>query len=262
MKKIVLLSSICAMGAVFAADPIEGLNDSSNVIGALANPTDGKPQKILVAVPFLGYGSGEASDVSVSNLMATANLPDNTYLRVVTEVDGRTIKSWRSWRLESGEWIKIDPVEVKNESDVTVVTQAEGVEADVATVGRGTSFWLEFDQVEDRTTVPSSFYTLGQVDSSLAKSIELVSGKWNLVGNPGVDKFNVLDHLKDLTNPEQSATYAKNDRICVQLESGLQLSYIYNGKCWTSMNKVVPSVDIDPGQGCWIKLANDATFKF
>ena len=255
MKKIVLLSSICAMGAVFAAD-IEGTNDCSNVIGALANPTDGKPQKILVAVPFLGYGAGDANDVSVSNLIATANLPDNTYLRVVTEVDGRTVKSWRSWRLESGKWIKIGPFEVDNESDVTVVTQAEGVEADVATVGRGTSFWLEFDQVKDKTTVPSSFYTLGQVDSSVAKSIELVSGKWNLVGNPGVGEFDILQHL-------DSSDLTAKDQISVQSPTGLQVSYLYTGTAWKRGTKICESIMIGRGQGCWIRLAkNGARFSF
>ena len=151
MKKIVLLSSICAMGAVFAADPIEGLNDSSNVIGALANPTDGKPQKILVAVPFLGYGSSD-SDVNVNDLIATANLPVGTILRVVNKIDGRDITDWDCWQLDSESvWQPIPGILVESGTQTEKTQKSVG---DVS-VGRGSSFWLEFPAGEK----PGSFLT-------------------------------------------------------------------------------------------------------
>lgn len=252
MKKIVLLSSICAMGAVFAAD-IEGTNDCSNVIGALANPTDGKPQKILVAVPFLGYGAGDANDVSVSNLIATANLPEGTILRVVHDTKDRGVIDWDCWILGSDKkWATYDMLLIIDGKDSPIKSDP----ASDVKVGRGSSFWLELPA----TDKPANFYTLGQVDFDSSKSITLEAGKWNLVGNPGVESFDILAKLTS-----GGCVFAFNDQITVQSAPGSTLStvsYTYNTFQKKFQRGVTPceSIQLEPGQGCWIKLKNGGQF--
>ena len=277
MKKIVLLSSICAMGAVFAADPIEGLNDSSNVIGALANPTvtttDGKVQKILVALPFLGYGAGNVNSNKVCDLIATVNLPEDTILRVVTQSDGRKVMEWNGWQLvkepKTGikKWQNIEAIEIDGKVDGISVSTPLAKNPEDVEVGRGSSFWLELPA----TDKPANFYTLGQVDFSLAKSMALEPNKWNLVGNPGeVGDYNVLANL----TPGDGG-YAFNDQITVQSTFGStisEISYVYNVKplqtsgCFlrgrTEITANSNPILLKPGQGCWIKLKNGGTLNF
>lgn len=258
MKKIVLLSSICAMGAVFAADPIEGLNDSSNVIGALSNPTKDKPQKILVAVPFLGYSASD-SNVKVSDLIATANLPVETILRVVHETEERGVIDWDCWILGS------DKKWTPYETHLIIGGEKRQITSDPASnvnVGRGSSVWLEFPKKDGTVQWPDAgdFYTLGQVDFGSSKSITLVSGKWNLVGNPGVESFDILAKLM----PGGSG-FSFNDQITVQSAPGSTLStvsYTYNTFQKKFQRGVTPceSIQLEPGQGCWIKLKNGGQF--
>lgn len=260
MKKIVLLSSICAMGAVFAAD-IEGTNDCSNVIGALANPTDGKPQKILVAVPFLGYGAGNVNSNKVCDLIATANLPVGTILRVVHDTEERGVIDWDCWILGSDKkWATYDMLLITDDEN----SQIKSDPASEVNVGRGSSFWLEFPNSSEKTP----FYTLGQVDFSTSKSITLEAGKWNLVGNPGVADCNVLDKLTPGTGG-----FAFKDQITIQSASGSSLStisYAYNdfsekfqrGKIKYDKTGTdgCQTINLEPGQGCWIKLEKGGQF--
>lgn len=253
MKKIALLSSICAMGAVFAAD-IEGTNDCSNVIGALRNSSGNKPEKILVAVPFLGYGVDD-SNVKVSDLIATANLPEGTILRVVHETEERGVIDWDCWILGSDKkWATYDTHLIIDGKDSPITSDP----ASDVKVGRGSSVWLEFPKKGGTVQWPDAgdFYTLGQVDFATSKSITLVPGKWNLVGNPGVESFDILAKL----TPGGSG-FAFNDQITVQSAPGSTLStvsYTYNTFQKKFQRGVTPctSIQLEPGQGCWIKLKN------
>lgn len=264
MKKIVLLSSIFAMGAVFAAD-IEGTNDCSNVIGALANPTvtttDGKVQKILVALPFLGYGAGNVNSNKVCDLIATANLPEETILRVVTKSKGREVTEWNGWQLvtETGikKWRNIKAIEIDGKVDGIRVSTPLAKNPEDVEVGRGSSFWLELPA----TDKPANFYTLGQVDFDSSKSITLEAGKWNLVGNPGVESFDILAKLT-----HGDGGFAFNDQITVQSAPGSTLStisYTYNTSKGAFRRGVTncTQIPLEPGQGCWIKLKNGGQFK-
>ena len=233
MKKAILLSSVFAIGAAFATEVTSG-----NAIGVLKFSTSGRPAEMLVAVPFAGYGS-EKCNVRVTDLISTAGLPENTILRAARETQGE----YDVWHLVNGQW---EPSEV-----VTIDAIGQGMigtagSAADKTIGRGNSVWLDFTNVAKPTEVT----LLGQMPGE--GSLALASGKWNLIGNPGVES--TFDLKSAITGVD------KGDQICVQDSNGNLTTYMYS-TAWkyrnaeTGMMTQVESLTIAPGEGCWYKAA-------
>lgn len=246
MKKAILLSSVLAIGAAFATDVTSG-----NAIGVLKFSTTDRPAVMLVAVPFAGYGSA-ASNVKVTDLILTAGLPDGTILRAARETQGE----YDVWHIENGQW---EPSEVVT---INAAGQGEASNAGSAadkTIGRGNSVWLDFTGIDQSGTKPANVTLLGQMPGE--GSLALASGKWSLIGNPGVTSdFNLISAIENA---------GVGDQICVQHTSGYLKIYTYSGTAWQTRDdetyKIteVSSLFIKDGEGCWYfaKGAN-RTFTF
>ena len=230
MKKAILLSSVFAIGAAFATDV-----ESGNAIGVLKFSTTDRPAVMLVAVPFAGYGSA-ACNVKVTDLISIAGLPDGTILRAARETQGE----YDVWHLVNGQW---EPSEV-----VTIDAAGQGKisnagSADDKAIGRGNSVWLDFSGL----TKPANVTLLGQMPGS--GSLTLASGKWSLIGNPGVaNDFDIIGAIVKAGN---------GDKICIQHTSGTLTTYERSDSDWctrdpdTGIPGEVTTLYIKNGEGCW-----------
>lgn len=235
MKKAILLSSVFAVGAAFAAEVKSG-----NAIGVLKFPTTDRPAEMLVAVPFAGYGSG-AGNVKVTDLISTAGLPENTVLRAASATSGK----YDVWRLVGGQWTSPAVVEIDAAGNGRISNSGSAADK---TIGRGNSVWLDFTNAEK----PGNVTLLGQMPGT--GSLSLASGKWSLIGNPGVTTS--FDLISGITGA------GKNDQICVQGTDGKLTSYIYSDGWKTRDAKTaevtsVNSRTIAPGEGCWYYAVGD-----
>ena len=233
MKKAILLSSVFAVGAAFATEVTSG-----NAIGVLKFSTTDRPAEMLVAVPFAGYGSA-ACNVKVTDLISTAGLPENTVLRVASA----TPNKYDAWKLVGHEWIPLNVAEIDSKGQGKVSDIGSAADK---TIGRGNSVWLDFTGLEK----PTSVTLLGQEPGE--GSLALVSGKWNLIGNPGVTT--TFDLASSITG------VGTRDQICVQDANGKLTTYTctYSDKSWKWKTRnddgitiTVKSLTIKPGEGCW-----------
>ena len=239
MKKTLLLASVFAVGAALATD-----FGSANALGVLQVDGSTKPKKVLLSVPFAGYGKD--AKIKVSELVETSTLPESTVLRVACE-DG-----YYTWQLTAGSWAPVNDevvsIDANGEQEQNKIVTPEAYKV---TIGRGNSFWLELpsdpsDEIK---------YTLiGQQDLSGSTGVALTGGKWNLVGNPNVAGYDVADKI---------LPKAENDYISVQDgKTGYLKTYRYNGTMWYCGRTGYDKVNINPGDGCWVHVANDATLNF
>lgn len=238
MKKTLLFASVFAVGAALAVD-----FESANALGVLQVDGSSKPKKVLLSVPFSGYGTN--AEIKVSELVETSSLPEGTKLRVACEGGYYTWKltADKKWNPVNDEVVSIDANGEQEQNKV------ETPSADRVTIGRGNSFWLELPS--DPTGI--TYTLIGQQDLS-GKSVALTGGKWNLVGNPKVAGYDVAGKI----SPK-----AENDYISVQDgETGYLKTYRYNGTKWTCGRTGYDEVNINPGDGCWVHVANDATLNF
>ena len=224
MKKTILLSSILAAGAVLAE-----ANVDSSVIGAL--PTNvSADQQLLIPAPFVG--NAEKGTIAVNDMVKTSDLIDGALLYVANEAGG-----YDMWELQGGEWTAAKKVSVVNGE----LRESETPSAAVATVKRGDAFWL----------VPKnsgSVILLGNKDEALSRKIQAKAGL-NLIGNPTIDEYNVLNALVES---------ADGDQVIVN-KNGSQLTYKKQGTTWkyrdSSTHKVesVDAIQLQPGEACWFK---------
>lgn len=238
MKKTLLLASVFAVGAALATD-----FGSANALGVLQVDGSTKPKKVLLSVPFAGYGKD--AKIKVSELVETSILPESTVLRVACEAGG-----YYTWKLTAGSWAPMNDevvsIDANGEQEQNKVTT---LPADRVTIGRGNSFWLELPPESSDVT----FTLIGQQDLS-GTSVALAGGKWNLVGNPNVAGYDVADKI---------LPKAENDYISVQDgKTGYLKTYRYNGTMWYCGRTGYDKVNINPGDGCWVHVANDATLNF
>lgn len=238
MKKTLLLASVFAVGAALATD-----FGSANALGVLQVAGSSKPQKVLLSVPFAGYGKD--AKIKVSELVETSTLPENTVLRVACEGGYYTWKltADKKWNPVNDEVVSID-ANGEQEQNKIVTPEADTVE-----IGRGNSFWLELPSDPTGNT-----YTLiGQQDLS-GKSVALAGGKWNLVGNPNVANYNVSAKI---------SSKAKGDCISVQNgTTGYLKTYNYDGAKWWCGLSSFDDVEINPGDGCWVHVASATVLEF
>lgn len=241
MKKTLLLASVFAVGAALATD-----FGSANALGVLQVSGSSKPKKVLLSVPFAGYGKD--AKIKVSELVETSTLPESTVLRVACEDED----GYYTWQLTAGSWAPVNDevvsIDANGEQEQNKIVTPE---ADKVTIGRGNSFWLELpsdpsDEIK---------YTLiGQQDLSGSTGVALTGGKWNLVGNPSVANYNVSAKI---------SSKAKGDCISVQNgTTGYLKTYNYDGAKWWCGLSSFDDVEINPGDGCWVHVASDTALEF
>ena len=232
MKKTLLFASVFAVGAALAVD-----FGSANALGVLQVSGSSKPSKVLLSVPFAGYGKD--AGIKVSELVETSALPESTVLRIACE------GGYYTWQLAEGQWVPQNGDTVVNIGQNGVFTPP----ADEVSIGRGNSFWLEIPSDPSGIT-----YTLiGQQDLS-GTSVALAGGKWNLVGNPNVANFNVSAKI---------SSKAKGDCISVQNgTTGFVKTYWFDGGKWWCGLSSFDNVEINPGDGCWVLVASNTTLEF
>lgn len=238
MKKTLLFASVFAVGAALAVD-----FGSANALGVLQVSGSSKPAKVLLSVPFAGYGTD--AEIKVSELVETSSLPENTVLRVACEGGYYTWKltADKKWNPVNDEVVSID-ANGEQEQNKIVTPEADTVE-----IGRGNSFWLELPPESSDVT----FTLIGQQDLS-GTGVALTGKKWNLVGNPTVANFNVSAKI---------SSKAKGDCISVQNgTTGFVKTYWFDGGKWWCGLSSFDNVEINPGDGCWVLVASDATLEF
>lgn len=235
MKKAILLSSVFAIGAAFAGTTTV---DGQNVLGTLKFSTEGRPNQMLVAVPFAGYGAG---NISPTDLVSTSGLPEGTILRAVNS-DGSGYDVWRV--TDAKTWEKVNTVSVGDQPKALGSTAA----------GRGSSLWLDFPTTVSK---PGDVLLLGQMGAS-SGAVTLAKDKLNLIGNPSATgSF-------DLAANGVVAGAGAGDMIYVQTGSGVLKTYKFSAtkKGWTYTDQTgmheVKSITVNAGEGCWF-FAKSAT---
>lgn len=231
MKKTILLSSVFIGGAALAAATVP----SENAIGVLEASTSSQSKTMLVAVPFVGY-AGESA-IKVTDLVATTGLPAGTKLRVAKS------GGYDVYVLNDGKWEPSAALSIDENGGATESS------SDGAVASQGDSFWLIIPTDE---TKPGAFTLIGQMPSSATGSRNLESGKWNLIGNPGVGTYQL-----NVTGA------AFGDQAVIITEEGKQCRYTYKpGKGWRTQGSsgqwVDGSLTLSPGFGCWILTAGTA----
>lgn len=223
MKKTILLSSILAVGAVFAETTVT----SGNAIGALDLTISTTRPQTLVSVPFLGYNGGA---VAVQDMVKTSNLGEGSKLYVANGSGG-----YDTWTLQEGTWTPNKKVTIgPNGAAIEGVT----IDQSEATVARGGAFWIEPVNPES-----GKIYLLGQ-GVTTAGSSTVVPNVWNLVGNTAAEAKTI-----------STSGYTAGDKICVQKDNteGTLLTYTYRSKepaGWYKAGKL-ETLTIQPGQGFW-----------
>ena len=219
MKKTILLSSIFAVGAAFATTAV----NSDNEIAAL--PVDvgtGVPQ--LVTVPFAGYDGG---DIKVDEMIKSFGLGTGTQLYVATG-DGKTYNTWTLQ--DDGSWRADNQYKVEGNA----LVQAETKTTSEVTIARGNSFWV-------KPASAGQVVMLGQKPTGAA-SVDLASGKWNLVGNPTLSQITI--------SMEMFSGAQRGDQLVVPQEDGKLVYYTLknatSGLGWKD-------VKIPAGKGFWLK---------
>ena len=243
MKKAILLSSVFAVGAAFAAEV-----ESVNAIGVLKFSTTDRPAVMLVAVPFAGYGS-ENCNVRVTDLISTSGLPNGTILRAARETQGE----YDVWHLENGQWVPSEVVAINDAGQGKISNAGSATDK---TIGRGNSVWLDFTNLTEPDTIPGNVTLLGQMPDSGSLALALASGKWSLIGNPGVTaSLNLVSSIKNA---------GVGDKICIQAANGYLTTYTYSSTdsgCWKARVGGKPTkfeaINIKDGEGCWYYAAGD-----
>lgn len=232
MKKTILLSSVFIGGAALAAATVP----SENAIGVLEASASNQSKTMLVAVPFVGYAEGNTA-IKVTDLVATTGLPAGTKLRVA-KAGGYDV-----YVLNAGKWEPSTALSI-NENGGAVETTSGS--SDGAVASQGDSFWLIIPANE---TKPNGFTLIGQMPSSATGSRDLESGKWNLIGNPGVGTYQL-----------NVAEAAFGDQAVIITAEGKQCRYTYKpGKGWRTQDSsggwIQEPLTLSPGFGCWILTA-------
>lgn len=218
MKKTILLSSVFAVSAAFAATV-----DSDNEIAALS-VTAGNAAPQLVTVPFAGYDGG---DIKVDEMIKSYGLGEGTKLYVATG-DG----SYKTWTLKSdGTWTPDYQYAVGSDGKLAATATLTTGEVKIA---RGHSFWVQ-------PVNAGQVIMLGQKPTGEA-SVDLTSDKWNLVGNPTLSQITI--------NMTMFTGAKRGDQLVVPQEDGTlvyhTLKNATSGLGWSD-------VKIPAGKGFWLK---------
>ena len=237
MKKTVLFSVMLAGAATCLAG--SSTVSSANAIG-LMEVADNSKDYLLVAVPWLDYGTGDAA-INVADLIKTANLTAGDKLYVS---DG---SYYDTYVLQNNEWV---PTKKASVSAAGVVTEDESTPASTRTVQRGDAIWL-------KRSAKNTFYIFGQKPDSDTVTVNLSAGM-NLVASPSATGLKLSSF---------STGCIANDEIIVSGNSGEEAHYYFREPsagggvaCWCKVQKsgirksyVAATETITAGTGFWYK---------
>ena len=232
MKKTILLSSIFAVGAAFAAATV----DSPNVIGTL--PVEVSTGQQLMAAPF----ADSDGTIAVNDMVKTANLSQDDAL-YVAKPDG--YEKW-TFDAENRKWVQAKKVTIGANG---VVTEGEALSATEVKINRGDAFWLKTAKGGDVTLLGSK----SDADPSVAEA-----GKWNLVGNTSLSPVTIQDN-------KPFDGLSTNDKLVLPQADGTLMTYTYKAnKGWRIPDGnggwiVASNLSIAAGKGCWLKTKETVT---
>ena len=207
---------------------------SGTTIGVLA--VTNAVKTAIFSVPFISLADG--GQISVSNLVHTANLANGAKLQVM---DGDTLYAWT---LMGGQW----------EADQVFGQQAAPADAAAVTLARGKGFWLTLADQDFEAHKP--VYLVGRVaadSGSLATALEAATAEnpkaWNLVAPPSVEPVDL------------DAVFRHNDGSTIQVPpantNGVPRNYTYENGQWgyagseNGIPKRIESGTLPPGRGFW-----------
>ena len=236
MKKTVLFSVMLAGAATCLAG--SSTVSSANAIG-LMEVADASKDYLLVAVPWLDYGTGNES-INVADLIKTANLTAGDKLSVS---DG---SNYDTYVLQNNAWV---PTKKASVSATGVVTEDESTPASARTVQRGDAIWL-------KRSAKNTFYIFGQKPDTATVTVNLADGM-NIVASPAADGL----ALSSFTTGCEAG-----DEIIVSGNSGEEAHYYFrvptggSVACWCKVQKsgirksyVAATETIPAGTGFWYK---------
>ena len=245
--KSILAVSLLAAGAA-CADTTEV--DTDYVLGVMPVTANGKTQVIL-SVPWVAEGVGNATTIAVTNLVKTAGLAVGDQL---TWYD--TSKSqYKAWRVVAGDG------GVKYWVPTTIVVREEEFEApaDGASLKRGEAIVLT------RTGTSDTIYVVGQVGTSSTVSTEIPAGEcWVILAPPRAAITDVdLNSCASVTE-EGGWSNCVGDEIVVDAANGLLKTYkcvdrgesanttTYPRYVWTTSKYAATHTAMIPaGRGFW-----------
>lgn len=229
MKKAILLSSVFAAGAVFATATV-----NSTDVGALGV---GMPKRAtLIAVPFLGDGTGGA--ITVADMVNLAELNVGSKLYAPNGSGAYNVWELKLNGSDEKYWDPADKTVIIGKDGK--ITEGSTPEANSVDSTRGEAFWLEPKGDETATAC----YLLG-IPASADGQSTAVANKWNLIGNTSGSA---------ITLP--SAGFVKGDQVGIPQSNGKLMIYNWRSDTgWWIRNAgaVVGEqlITINPGQGIW-----------
>lgn len=244
MKKTVFFSVMLA-GAATCLGATEVT--TANTIG-LMQVADTSKEYLLVAVPWLDYGTGTAG-IKIEDLIKTANLTagDKLYVAKSGGYDVYELSNNKTWEAVTAVTVGSNGAIIQGNSD----------SAASRTVTRGDAIWLQ------RSSTKNAFYIFGQKAASNTATVSVAAGL-NLVASPSADGLVLASGITGCTS---------GDEIIINGSSGEEAHYYYRAPsaggsaCWCKVARdgfrktyvAVTTETIPAGTGFWYKAADDGT---
>ena len=263
MKRILSIVLCAATASAFADNNPSNSEAVFGTVGVTAITTS--LSNAIVAVSYDDLAGGEG--IVVSNLVKTTNLTVGDQLAVFTN------GVYSTWRLEQVGGDTGPKYWAKNEKEFTVdsdgkLTQGEGTAASTVTQTVGTGIWLVRQKPIADGGSTNTFYIYGKPTTSKVSTI--ADHKWTLIGNPRQTRVKIgTVEAADTVVVKGAADF---DQIVVPVPPNGELGYytFKTGKGWrtTKLDEKGNSVwdatppTLDPGLGCWIYTASDATIEW
>jgi len=229
MKKLLFSLSLLASLATFAAE--SSVEASAQVFGVL--PVTSSATDVIVSVPWVASSASETNLISVAEIIKTANLTENDWIRVWDEAN----KKFRVWELKSEGGILVwkpgTVVDGKGQA-------SSGTSAD--------TFLKRWDALILHRQSPGTFYVIGQYTSAdagtktCAKAAVIdqkVVPAYTLIAPPGMAEAQDFAALS-------WSNIGSNDFVTVEGPE----KYVYN-----DTNKEWGYWTVDAGAWVWKKLS-------
>ena len=212
----------------------EGNVTGENAIGLLA--ITNAPATAIIGVPWVSLSGG--GEISVSNLVHTANLTNGDKLKVID--DNGTLQAWT---LADGVW---NPDYIAGDKELGM---SDG--ADTVTLARGRGVWLT------RQNPSAPIYLVGQVCTNKVETALEVPGEegaaaWTLVAAPFAGSVDVADVAKDIMDEIRVLT-AGAPKTFTANKVGVwgYTEYYTDDKGLVRSRRVTGDTQIPAGTGFW-----------